>query len=1052
MLKQTKLTLTLLALSTIFLLGSMSIATGTTLSTNVISPNAFETGYSIEFVDITAGLGSSALVSVFTFGGNEDNYPTGIDPLASYFANALGWVVYGTDIKNYAAYLNTPPIQTANNVTLSIAYDNSYTTAQAFDLALSAKAAIESKYGITLYLTLVNTQYVKHFIFTGGLESSVNSIINNVVDFSNNGFAGVLDASTISGAPVKAAGYGARTLGGGNQIAFHGAIWVDANGVANAGVTSTAEHSISTGAIFNDDLAALSGYGLSRIRVNIPYPISPTAIYPEETSNALPHVTGRAWWDVRHPISSYEVNEAPNYGMDFDIGLDSSFPMVENVLSINQTLLNEGTAEFNFDLTNTGQADAHDINLAFPVGPHFQEIADQNITLYRLKEGVELNESHSLGFNVLLEFDQDLSSIGVDELNYEFLKLLGWYTNMSTSDPLFLSDQKVVVLINETVPVDIFGTPGDVHVLLEVRSDDFIPQMAVDALELFIVPALAEIDLQNEGLDGLLKVEQKVKEQLPNVLEFTFNATLESAYEQFTIFQIDTGDFTPVKRLVGTDDENAQEEWFLEATIPKLDAGDSASLSWKVGNVPTESDTFQLIDFQSSTNPDGYPIVTLESKQRDYADVMRFTLAAFDYHARPLSFQLGDVSDSLLQKLGATPETFASIGMAFTWENANGFKFFGYSNGQNMQVADNEAVLTSTVRFKDNQQVFNVGDEVTIEVEVTNNGDSPADDVTVHLAHAMVGKNFEFHRIDTFHEHEIPQINPGQTVSFEVTVVANTYIGYHPVFAIVEFTSDKGEGPAPVTDFLNIGVTEWKWAGETHHLTTSTLTGALLLPAVQKAAPAVPEPQITFSQAITIGPAGFTFKLIAENTGSANTTVFITQSYSTAELTLNGVSTTKGEISATTTIGDTGVIVVDGVELAPGEKVEIEMDFSFNSGVTSAYIPPAVAVYQLTGDSSLGDRSTTGTETSSGDGDSSSLLDLAASASAQEAAQQSATESGEYSAYSGGAAVGALAQAPGGTDGQEVEKPAFLGFETTIAIALISIPLVFGVLNRKRKL
>lgn len=1051
--KLSKLSLTVLAFATVFLITSTPIAASTNVALSMPSPADYEDSFNLEFVDITAGLGSAALVSVVVYGGSDgSSYPTGIDPMASGFAEAYGWNVMATDQGDYSAYLNTPAVQAPENVSLVIVYPSSYTANAAFSLALTAKAAVESTYGITMYLTYVNTAVGNYFQFSGGSEAELADIANDVADFSSAGFAGLIDASALTAAPLMVAAYGARTIGS-NIISFHGALWIDDNGVATGGVVETsAERSISTNAIFGADVNPLSDFGLSRVRINIPYPVSPLAIYPAETSNPLPHVTGRIIWDLRHPIADYTLgSSASDYGVDFDIGMERTFPMVENKLTIDQAKLNqEGTLEFDFDLTNVGQAEARNVELSFPVGPDFQEIASKNITIYRLQEDVTLNEAFSAGYNISLSYDlsavPDAFKSAVlaalpQELNFEFLNLDGWYESNSTSDILFFNSTTQLVLFDESISV----SGQSVGATLLIDSPEGIPQMAIDAINTFIVPVIEDAVAGGVDSTTVTEISDGVKAALPDVLKFTFNETLANAYEPVQIFKVNDGDFTRVQKNVGIDAATAQMEWFLEADVESLPAGDSTTLSWSVENVPKETDNFQTINFIKDTDTNGFPSVTLESKLQSYADLMRYTLAVFDYHGRPLSYQFGGGPVANLALDQVSVDSFLSIGMAFTWENANGFKFFGLSNGQNLQVGDNEAVLTTTVNFKDNAQVFEVGDDVTIEVEVTNNGDSEATDVAVHLYHAALGRGNQFEYVQRFHSTTIDNIAAGATETYEVTVVANSFIGYHPVFAITEFTSDAGEGATPVTDFFDLGVTEWRYGGEARHITTSTLTGGLLLPAVQAAAPAVPEPQITFSTGLSISATGFTYTLTAENTGDAETTVFITQTFSTAEVNLESFASNKGTIDSSSTVGGVGLVTVSEVTLAPGESVVITLDFTFVGD--SAYIPPATAVYQTPGESSLGDRASTNPEGDSG-GDS---LSLEASASAQEAAQESATESGEYSAYSGGAAVGAYAGGVGTESNTDVEAPpSFIGFGPMVAFALLVIPLTgAGIYRRK---
>ncbi len=1041
----------ILAVSMMLLIVSSPAAASTTLSTPVVSPDALDTSFSIEYLDVTAGIGDAALVSLIIYGGSG-SYPAGVDPDADGFSQSLSWVLYGVNQADYATYLNRAPLQAPENLTLMLTYPSTMSLADAFAKAEVAKAAVESEYGTTMYLTLVNTVGNMRFVYVSDTDV-LSALAADVEAFSSGGMDDLLTVSRITGAPVKAAGIGATTLGSGDKVAIHGALWVDPDAITTSGSDMT----LSTMNIFGSDVNAASGYGLSRVRFNIPYPISPSSISPA-TSNPLPHVTGRMIWDLRHPVADFSLgNGASNYEVVYQVGMSTQFPMVENKLTINQTKLNQdGTLEFNYNLTNIGQAEAKNIDLSFPVGPDFQEIVSKNITMYRLKPGVTMDPNIDLKYNISLQYDTS----GVDptikptleanlpELNYEFLTLDGWYTD--GTNKLYLSTNTSTDLIDTVVTGTILGVAYSFGLKLVVSSADGIPTMTEAALNDIIVPALSDVDF-TQGVSALSDVGSRVKENMPAVLKSTFNETRRLAYEGVRLFDFNEGDFTAVKRVVGDDDIEAREEWFLEATVPSLAAGDSQVMKWWVDNVPKDTDTFQTLSFSKGTTTDGYTNVTLHSRVESYADVMRYILAVADYSARPLSIYTGNEGSPLLGLDFEVPR-FASIGMGFTWEDANGFKFFGLSNGQNLQVADNEAVLSTTVRFADNQQVFTVGDQVTIDVSVENSGDADATDVKVHLLHASLGRNWQFNRIDKFYTEDVGTIAAGDTTDFSVTVEANTFVGYHPVFAVVEFTSEAGETAAPVKDFFDLGVNEWRWAGETKQWSTSTLTGGLLLPAEAAARPAVPEPRITFSQAFTFGDGTFTFELTAKNDGDDDTTVVIIQTYDTTELELTSATSTKGTVSTTTSGADVGIITVSEVQLAPGESVTITMEFNVLTE-DGFYIPPAAATFQISGESSLGDHARTGTEGGSGTSGG-SLFALSASASAQEQSQASATESGEYTAYSGGAAVGAAAGVGVGgstTDTVSNPPPAFAGFDLQMTFILMSIPLVLGGLRRKYK-
>lgn len=1038
----------LLSVGVILLMALTPLATSEQIFSPVL-PQGLDESFSIEYADISAGIDTAALASIMIYGGTS-TYPSHINPDDSWFVNANNFVIYTAKQEGYEAYLQRSPVQTADNVSLIISYPASFGEATTIGYALDAKNAVEAEYGITMYMVLANTLGSTHsFIFVGGSASTSSAVITDVTDFSSGGFDDAISATTVEGAPVFAAGYGVMTLGS-YRVAFHGALWVNTNGVP---VTGTSR-SISTADIYGGDLNPATGFGLSRVRINVPYPISPTNISPA-TSNPLPQVTGQAIWDLRHPVAAYSLGDAASdYRMDFTIGMATQFPMIENKMSVNQTALNDGTFKVDFDLTNVGQADAQNIKLSFPVGADFKKLVNMNMSLYRMKDYLYLDEADMNHYNISLSFDAgDLPTQYLpSELNYEFLTLEGWYKyNDNDTKVNWDAGSTTMNILTQTVNVNILTQSYPVTVYVNVNGPQGFPTAVSDALSTIIVPALAGVSTADPS-NYLGNVKNTMINTLPDVLDFAYNETLMNYYEKKSIFDFVNGNFSVVDRIVGEDTATMHTETFLEANVSTLAASASTHLSFEIDNVPTDTDTFQQIYYifnHTTINSVELPYVDIQSKVRDYNDLMQYIFANYGFNGHPLSHLIWEGSTANLLGLDtANQQVYASMGMLFTWEDTNGFEFYGLSNGQNPQIADDEAVIATTVRFRDNAQVFTVGDEVTIDVTVQNTGDIAATDVTVNLVHALLGRNWQFNRMEVFNTTTIDSIAANETVTYSLTVTANTFIGYHPVFAIVDFITDAGQGPEPVHDYANNGITTWIYGGEARHLTTSTLIGALLLPATNAARPAVPEPRIEFSTSISANSETLVYEITATNVGNAPTTILLLQSYPTSSLSLTDSVATKGVVSDyTNAAASTGLVTVRNVALNVSESVTLTLTFD-RLDANGLFLPPAAAVYQIAGESSLGDRGNTGTSPPA-EGSGSGGLALAADASAQEESQASATESGEYTAYSGGAAVGAAGNAGGGTNSQKIAA-AFLGPEFGTIVAVMAIPLVFGSFLRRK--
>ncbi len=998
------------------------------------------TDIKLEYLTLTAGIGSAVYVGDYIYGGSF-TYPSDFSTSSAGFADAKGWIIFGLNQSGIGSYLTRNPIPLPDGVSLQIAYPKSLGSTDAVAKAFSAVSAVETRYGISMtmvYGVLTGNSYI--FIFSGGNDTAVNQVLADAQASGSGGFSDVLGVFPTSG--IRGAGFGLFPLASGDQMPIRGGFFVDANGL-----TTNADGSLtmSTMNVLGMDVNGASDADISRIRLNVPYPITPLSISPA-TSNRLPHVTGTAFWDLNHPRPEYALgNGANDYQITYNIGMARQFPMVEGKLTIDQDLLNtQGILEFKYDFTNIGQATAKNIDLALPLGPDIKRIINSGLSLYRIKTGYELDESFSTQFNISMEVT---NVPGYSNVNFNFLSLDGWYVNSTTNQ---LADWNTSTSITLR-----YADLGLSTVNFSVIMPDGAPQSAVDAIYNYIVPAAQSVDLTSPT--DISNLVDAVKNAIPDALNATYYAALAAYYEKVDLFQLDAGDFTIEERPVGKD-QNVVNQTFLVANIASLDAGASTSLSFRVNNVPSQSDTFALMAlYPGNTTAGGvtYKTLTLESKTRDYFELMQYLFALNDYNGMPLSFQI-DPAYSPIPNVDAN--SFISTGLPFTWENAQGFEFFGIANGQNLQFADDQAVISTTVRFAGNQQVFTVGDDVTIEVNVTNTGNADADDISVHLFHARLGRDWDFVKPQNFANIDIGKLGPGESTVVTVTVTANTFIGYHPVFAVTEFISEKGQAPPQVTDFFDEGVTEYQYGGEAKHYVTSTLTGGLLLPPDDSAKPAVPEPRIQIDTSSTTPDADgkFTYSITLTNVGDAPTNVTALQTIPTADFDLLSQSTSKGTIS-TFTFLDLTYVKLDSTSIDVGESITITLELQLKGD--SGVLPAAMASYDMPGQSSLGDQPRTGVaaapakEVSGG-----SLFNLAASAAAQEQSEASATEQGSSSSYSSSGAIFA-ASAGGGeiesssSPGQVTSKPgtAFLGYEGLTALAMFAVPMALVVMKRRKK-
>jgi hypothetical protein len=710
---------------------------------------------------------------------------------------------------------------------------------------------------------------------------------------------------------------------------------------------------------------------------------------------------------------------------------------------IDQNKLNtEGTLEVRFDLENVGGADANNIDLTFPLGPDFNKIVQSPLKIYTIKDAYELDEGFESLYNIT--FSSTPTVPGVNSLNFRALNVTGWYVNAGTSDPAVWDTRSFYDLIN--VDVSVLGI-GTVNFKFSLTSTNGFPAAFVSALDTLKVgmPAIAAASDVQPALDY-------IKSNFGGVLKTTFNESFHAVYEEQSIFDLDEGDFTYGPRTVAINEDTTRTEWFVNTTIDELTAGSSTSVAFRINNVPVETDVFALMGFIPSQDETGYPSATLVSSEQDYYDFMQYAFELVGFDGRPISFGLPD--DFSFGLASYHSNVYGSMGLAFTYTNDAGYPFFGLSNGQNVQIADDEAIVSATVEL--DKQLYLVGDPVEITVDLSNNGDLTATDIKVNLFHGTLGRDNRFERIDLIDTLDASDLTAGNTATLTWNGEANSYLGYHTVFAIVEFTSDAGQGPEEVTDFFDIGVNSYEAGGETDHFVMSTLSGALLMPQDFTASPSIPEPLLVITtevigdgvttDALTISAGEtFTYRLTVLNDGEASTTALVGQAYSTTDLEVLSVDPSKG----TVTQDSNGLVKVEGIELAKDESMTIDIEFRLLTD--EAVLPAAFAEYSTNGESSLGSTVDTGVDVTVSSTGGSALLPSAGSA-AQQQSQKSGSADASSNAFSSSSSVGASAQNNEDTDKTVVDGgPGFVGPSSADLMIFMVAPIAIFAILRKRK-
>jgi hypothetical protein len=424
-----------------------------------------------------------------------------------------------------------------------------------------------------------------------------------------------------------------------------------------------------------------------------------------------------------------------------------------------------------------------------------------------------------------------------------------------------------------------------------------------------------------------------------------------------------------------------------------------------------------------------------------------------EYDGRPLSYGFDNTIDfgaDIADLTSFHSENYISRGGIHRYENIQGFPFFGLSNSLNLQIGDDEALVTAKVSL--DAQVYNPGDTKTITVDLENTGDISAENVKVHLYHASLGRGYRFERIQKIATIDVGSLGAGASTSLTETTVANSFVGFSPVFAYVEFDSDAGQGAHPIKDFLDLGITEYEAAAETHQIVTSTLTGALLVPESASLNPTVKEPRVEITKdvgEVDFDTNEFSVTYTIENTGEADTTVYFGQVYDVNELAY--VSHTTSSNDAVTTQLESsgyGIVIASNIYLEAGESATVTITFELlGDGAT---LWPAFAYFTIAGESSLGAGINTGVSDTIG-GALSSLFGLSAGSAAQQESQKSATEDSASSSFSASSSVGAAVNPNVNTGDVTASPVGFIGYDAWQFLGLMAIPLGIFSLSRKRK-
>ncbi|MHA2272634.1 MAG: hypothetical protein ACXACI_12280 [Candidatus Hodarchaeales archaeon] len=401
-------------------------------------------------------------------------------------------------------------------------------------------------------------------------------------------------------------------------------------------------------------------------------------------------------------------------------------------------------------------------------------------------------------------------------------------------------------------------------------------------------------------------------------------STIAMVHDNVTLFT-----FVHADDLVEVEDishgEKAEPEFGLAGNFSSLVPNESRTVWYAIDNIPN-NETVLALDFETIHEDIGDQEAVIELQGR--------TVLFRDWIINETKATGGDL------RIPGHPEVLDFLpGLLFVYEDIAERNYFGWSNGLAVQLYDDEAILKTTIST--DKVLTRVGENVTVNVTVENLGNSMAGNVTVTAYHAFLDENWGFQGVQDFYSENLGNIPAAESASITFTRRADTFLGIHPLFAIVNYTTDPGQ-TANETSFFN----ELQY----HGITSNLINLFVLPPAAKegKAEPSFPTPELNISSELVIAGESFEVNDTAEvhittkNLGDEPTTIRIKSYFSTAHLSLNTdhylnrvvrvVRNSQTELQEGTdynvsysTDGQLGIwqIEITGINVPPNDTIEV---------------------------------------------------------------------------------------------------------------------------------
>ena len=586
---------------------------------------------------------------------------------------------------------------------------------------------------------------------------------------------------------------------------------------------------------FGDTIAPNPEAFISRTSFRIPFIANITSINPLP-DNTGANLTGSFEWllkysndinDIRYPNFNAEISYHPSSLADF------TYPQVVVTNSYSdQVLEDEGVLNMTYSATNIGTAVALNTSIKMPVPPEFVSLILNGAEIPVMKDDLTINES----FSSYIYLD-------IDYLSYDIpiLDIHGWYQNTTTSQlERWQNDTEIILDPYATIYCS-SGLSSDLYYEIEREIKPYIESVG----SLTIISNLAHY-------------WPIIQNMLTSAVNNTYNTVFSSFYEYKTLFQFESADFSFTHSVFGD---------YLESTIPSLDVNKTVELSWQITNIPTSSDKFGAFSVHTEYS-EFYEYAIFQTVESDYKDSMLTLFAVINSAGRFLS-TFDEVTNS-----------FISLGSRYSYSDVTGREYYGLTNGLNLQIGDDEAVLESSLTLE--ESIYRVGEQINFNLNITNFGSLDAYDIHVDIVNLKLDFLWQPTGIVKVKSFDIDTILIGEELSHEFSIIANSYIGLNAYIALISFTSDKDQGIVEIVNPWTGNIIPWIYGGEARNLISSTLTFGILLPPPlleNQAKQAFPLPEISIESAFEINEEDSSLYLHyeIENIGMSPTNISLFQ-------------------------------------------------------------------------------------------------------------------------------------------------------------------------------